>query len=391
MAHKSAFDARRRNMIIGLVLLLFLLLLHQAILRNFSLVTRHPWETEDSTQDIKTTDSVKDTTVIPNIVHFVHLVRAENPVIEFSFQQFIAVYSAWHYLQPEALYIHTNIEEALIKKTLSNSANAYTQAISKLPGVRINHHSAPNQTESGMEISWLPNQSDFVRTEVLERLGGIYLDDDAYILRDLKPFYRLGFENIVGIQSDGQICPAVVMSTPHNNMMIAYRALQDSAFDGTWAHHATYLLSALVRAFQFPAYQVLVLSQATFFPLSWDVDALKDIYQVHEGDGDLSPAINDKLTQNVTDFIKNFSFDHTASWRRDWRLSYVLHGWNTGLQTNFHDESYTQLFGQSEGITLDYVLTGNSNFARAVLPAVKHAVDSGVLAKNSSMPEQKSP
>jgi len=73
-------------MIIGLVLLLFLLLLHQAILRNFSLVTRHPWETEDSTQDIKTTDSVKDTTVIPNIVHFVHLVRAENPVIEFSFQ-----------------------------------------------------------------------------------------------------------------------------------------------------------------------------------------------------------------------------------------------------------------------------------------------------------------
>jgi len=383
MAHKSAFNARRRTIIGGLILLLlllFLLLLHQAVLRN-STFTHHPWGTEDSTEDIKTIDTVKDTTTIPNIVHFVHLVRADNPVIEFSFPQFIAIYSAWHYVQPEALYIHTNIEEALIRETLNNSASAYTQAIVKLPGVRFNHHSAPNQTESGMEISWLPNQSDFVRTEVLERLGGIYLDDDAYILRDLKPLYRLGYENIVGMQSDGQICPAVIMSTPHNNMMIAYRALQDSAFDGTWAHHATYLLSALVRAFQFPAYQVLVLSQVTFFPLSWDVDALKDIYQVHEGDGDPSPAISDEPTQNVTDFIKSFSFDHPVSWRRDLRLSYILHGWNTGLQTNFRGESYAQLFGQSEGITLEYILTGNSNFARAVLPAVKHAVDSGLLAQ----------
>ena len=114
-------------MVIGLVLLLlllFLLLFHQAVLRNFSIITRHPWGTEDFAQDINTFDTVKDTTTIPNIVHFVHLVRAENPVIEFSFHQFIAVYSAWHYLQPEALYIHTNIEEALIKKALSNSANA---------------------------------------------------------------------------------------------------------------------------------------------------------------------------------------------------------------------------------------------------------------------------
>ncbi len=65
---------------------------------------------------------------------------------------------------------------------------------------------------------------DFVRTEVLERLGGIYLDDDAYILRELRHLYRLGFGNSVEVQSDGQICPAVIMSTPHNNDRISRSA-----------------------------------------------------------------------------------------------------------------------------------------------------------------------
>lgn len=392
MAFTNTLDGKRRIALISAISLAFLLLWsYQVLLRNFSTKIPSSWRTEASIQPTEPTDAVADLAIIPNIVHFVHLVSAEHPFVDFAFRQFIAVYSAWHYLQPDIIYIHTNMEEALINETLSNSTNSYTQAIFKLPGIVFSYHSAPNQTRSGKEINLLPNQSDFVRTEVLQRLGGIYLDDDAYILRDLKPLYRLGFQNILGRQINGEICPAVMMSTPHNNLMTAYHALQDSTFDGSWARHATGLLTDLVREFQFPAYQVLILPYETLFPLSWLPDDVKYIYQVHEGEDDPSPAIDEKPSQNVTDFIDHFTMDKPASWRQDWRLSYVLHGWNKAVERLAEEEHEAQLFGSSQGITLEYVLAGNSNFARAVLPAVKHAVDSGVLAQDKMTPELRSP
>lgn len=37
------------------------------------------------------------------------------------------------------------------------------------------------------------------------------------------------------------------------------------------------------------------------------------------------------------------------------------------------------MFGKFGGITLEYVLAQNNNFARAVYPAVKHALDNGII------------
>ena len=142
---------------------------------------------------------------IPNIVHFVHLVpSSSDPTFEFEFRQFIAIYSAWHYLQPETIYVHTNIKEQLINEALSRATSPYTKSVQQIPRVKFNHRIAPNQTESGNVIDNLPNQSDFVRTAVLLEQGGIYLDDDSYVLRDLTPLRTLGFENVVGKQITNQ-------------------------------------------------------------------------------------------------------------------------------------------------------------------------------------------
>lgn len=42
------------------------------------------------------------------------------------------------------------------------------------------------------------------------------------------------------------------------------------------------------------------------------------------------------------------------------------------------DES-KEIFGAFDGISSEYVLAQNSNFARLVYPAVKHALDNGFL------------
>lgn len=316
---------------------------------------------------------------IPNIVHFVHLVGSEQTTtLELPFRQFIAIYSAWYHLKPENIFIHTDIEDDLIKYKIKNAKSPYTRAIAKLPGVQFKYHKAINETTTGNTIHELPNQSDFVRTDVLEQYGGIYLDDDAYVLRDLAPLRYLPYQNIVGRQGGGQICPAILLAAPHNKMMSAYHALQDSIFDGEWQTHATKLLTTLVQDFQDPDGQVLILDKETFFPLSWMYDDLVTLYGVNGHS--ILEVVNSRPTENLTDFVENFQLDPPETWKRDWRLSYVLHGWTTSLTRNLERLEQEYVFGEfREGITLDYVLAGRSNFALAVRPAIRHAVDTGVL------------
>ena len=251
--------------------------------------------------------------------------------------------------------------------------------------MHFKYHKAITETSTGNTIHELPNQSDFVRTDVLEQYGGIYLDDDAYVLRDLAPLRNLPFQNIVGRQGGGQICPAVLLAAPHNNkLMSAYHTLQDSIFDGEWQTHATTLLTALVRDFQDPDGQVLVLDQETFFPLSWMMDDLVTLYGENEESG--VAVVNNRRTENLTEYVENFHLNRPETWKRDWRLSYVLHGWTSSLKRNVEKlEEGGVLRDFSEGITLDYVLAGRSNFALAVRPAVRHALDTGVLDHDVSM------
>ena len=57
----------------------------------------------------------------------------------------------------------------------------------------------------------------------------------------------------------------------------------------------------------------------------------------------------------------------------------MLHGWTSGIKTELNDREREALFGTFGGISPDYVLARSSNFARAVYPALKHALDSGIL------------
>ena len=366
--------------------LVSLLLIFQLLPDGFNTKSFHISSPKDSEQStLKNTEgSCKGSATIPNIVHFVHLVKpSPNPTFEFPFRQFIAIYSAWYYLQPETINIYTNVDEHLIEETIKRSTSPWTKAVSKLPKVKVSHQTPPDHTTSGEAIPKLPNQSDFVRTGILREFGGIYLDEDAYVLRDLAPLRRMGFQNVVGYQLNGQICPAVILSTPGNKLMEWYHALQHKAINpNRWALHATDLLSTLAMDFQEPSDQVLVLPHNTFFPYDWRGNDLKPIYQVHDKDLDAPDAVTNKGTQNLTEYSENFHLygpEAPESWKTDLRSSYVLHGWTSGIETEFNDQERDAMFRKFGGITPDFVLAQSSNFARAVYPAFKHALDNGVL------------
>lgn len=168
------------------------------------------------------------------------------------------------------------------------------------------------------------------------------------------------------------------MSTRNNKMMTAYRALQDEVFDGSWQQHSVKLLSSLAMEFNAQDHQLLVLAQDAFFPLSWYENDLQTIYHVQHEVGE--SELHNADVKNITTFIENFNMWGPDTWRRDWRSSYVLHGWTSAIAQNLgSEEQIADTFGKFGGITLEYVLERNSNFARAVYPAVKNALDMGVL------------
>ena len=134
----------------------------------------------------------------------------------------------------------------------------------------------------------------------------------------------------------------------------------------------------------------LVLPVETFFSGSWKKKDLEWIYKQHEKPtSDYDPVHTNPSISNITDFLANFKLDSELgdpyvkqsdnTWH-DWRLSYVLHGWTSGIRGQYGEEGKKELFGKYGDITLDYILSRKSNFARAVYPAVQHALDHGVLS-----------
>ena len=369
-----------------LILVSLLLIVHKARLQDSNTIFSpvfsdrlHQRPFSKYEQGLQHQSSSTNETSIPNIVHFVHLIEpSPHSKLELHFHQFVAIYSAYFYLHPLIIYVHTNIDDNLIDEALLNSSSPYTKAVSKLPTVLFKHHDVANETSQGRQIERLAHKSDFIRTDILKRYGGIYLDDDSYVLRDLHPLRSIGFENILGIQDNGQLCSAVMITAPGSKLMTAYDALQDRIFDGSWDRHSVTLLAKLATEFADIDHQVLVLPQDAFFPLSWKPEDLHTIYDIHQSNN--NDENDGKEIHNTAAFTDYFNRPDPHTWRRDWRSSYVLHGWTSAIGQHFDgEEKMREVFGGFGGITLEYVLARNSNFARAVFPAVRNALDVGIL------------
>jgi hypothetical protein len=315
-------------------------------------------------------------TEIPNIVHYVHIIPldtdGESPSIEFQFRHFISFYSAYFYLKPETIYIHTNVGPHIIQQA-RESSNPWTYAIANLPVVEFHYEEAPTHNTAGLLLEDFEHRADFIRTRVMKAYGGVYIDEDIYILKDLRVLRHAGFHNVVGMQLNEVLCNAMFLATPESDLITAWNALQDDTFDGGWTTHGNELLTRLVTLFAARDYQVLIMEQAAFFPSNWGPRGLDLIYGIQEPNWH-EEELRNEITHplNLTSLTESFKL-HPV-WRGELPLSesYALHGWN-------HAIGNVTRFGEFGGITLEYVLARSSNFARAVYPAVKHALDQGVI------------
>ncbi|KAJ8452904.1 hypothetical protein Cgig2_014667 [Carnegiea gigantea] len=129
------------------------------------------------------------------------------------------------------------------------------------------------QFDPGM-IPITQNLSNLLRIVLLHKYGGIYLDADVLVLKDLS-----GLKNCVGIQTVDE--RARIWTSLNNAVMIfdqkhplLLKLIEEftTHFDGNaWGHNGPYMVSRVVMkvAFNDPAYDFNIMSPTAFYPVDW--------------------------------------------------------------------------------------------------------------------------
>ncbi|KAK3935073.1 hypothetical protein QBC46DRAFT_462284 [Diplogelasinospora grovesii] len=220
-------------------------------------------------------------------------------------------------------------------------------------GIKINTVVVPTHAGNGKEINGMEHRSDFVRVKAVHDFGGIYIDWDVHVLRDIKFLRESGFKAIGGRQLGGEI---------------------NSGTFPSWRNAAlTQIGQRLVRE---PG-EMLIMEQDAFAPGSWMYEDNVRLFGGHNtttsnleniAQGDPLPSYEEgDKHERPNDF---------PDWARDWSTTYMLHAFTP-------DRGGRKIEGYDH-ISPRYVLERQSNFARAVYPIAKRMYDEGLVRIDDS-------
>ncbi|KAK9234285.1 hypothetical protein V1525DRAFT_367154 [Lipomyces kononenkoae] len=316
---------------------------------------------------------------IPNIVHYVHLMSEPQGEIQLELKHFISIYSASLYFNPDVIYIHTDATDSELERAKSSNEtlNKWSRLIFNLPKVVVNKETAPDYASNGEKIRNLENKSDFVRAKMVYELGGIYLDWDVHALRDFKPLREAGFANVVGLQLDDLVNSGCYMAIKGSEMMRIWLKYEHIVYDGGWLTHAVILLTDLSRRLVQIPYEVLILDRYALAPSGWWRDDAQALFGSHSQSQAPNLAAADPhrpplTTANAEELWEAGRASSREEWEKDYSNSYAIHA--------FKNIDRGHPLDNFDKITLQYVLSRQSNFARAIYPAIQHAVEAGIIS-----------
>ncbi len=134
---------------------------------------------------------VPDRLIVPNYVHFL---RYGDQLRNVNFMDAVCILSAFKNQIPDKIFFHTNLPqfegkywEALLKVPKFNDTIefVYIEPVESIFGQRLHN--------------WykLWHGSDILRIDILKRFGGIFIDNDVYVVKKMDEFRK--FEMVVEI------------------------------------------------------------------------------------------------------------------------------------------------------------------------------------------------
>lgn len=128
-----------------------------------------------------------DHMIVPNIIHYIYFNKREM-----NFVDYVVIRSAMRNHKPDKFYIHSNIQNFILTGKYWDWVCDYKDLRS-----RIEFHYLELPTEIfGRELSvgWRNyHGSDIGRLKILMKYGGIYLDNDVYVIQNLDKYRKYEF------------------------------------------------------------------------------------------------------------------------------------------------------------------------------------------------------
>lgn len=317
---------------------------------------------------------------IPSVVHFVELKKDESSSLHFSFESFLAIYSAYLFVQPSVIYIHTDYTPQEVAHAAVNGSSWTRKVLTGFPDtVRLNKVTAPTRAND-LDITRIEHKSDFVRLDQLTLHGGIYLDWDVLTLRSLDPLIDSGFKAVVGRQSDATIMNGIILAARDAAVTRIMKRETPKAFNGDWVSHSVGLITSVAQAVASIPREVLIMDPGAFAPFTWTQESVNAALERHEGDAppvqrqDTLPGRGVFLPATVDSMAvwdKHRAAEKKA-WAHDFSDAFFFHNY-------FNDVENPRGF---DGVTVPYVLARDSNYALAAWPIVKQGIKDGYIDEN---------
>ena len=128
-------------------------------------------------------DKGADDYLIPNIIHFIRIDQTE-----FSFVDYVTLVAAYRNHGPDFFYIHTNTASGHFSGKYWSLVKRDRQLRKR---IRIIPTKKPTQILGHDIFKWPINHRwDVMRFQVLKKYGGIYLDNDMFVLKSLNKYRK---------------------------------------------------------------------------------------------------------------------------------------------------------------------------------------------------------
>jgi len=208
-------------------------------------------------------------TNIPKKIHFIWFSRGKA----FNMVNYIAVKAALYHNPDYEIYLHC---DALPKDNIyynSLKSKIITNII--VEPYYINKHF----------VQYFQHKADYVRLNILKEMGGIYLDTDIILLRNLDKFLNYRFVMCserpdTDTTASHFLCNAVIMCEPNNDLVNEWIHIYENSwgedFIGWWMGHSVIVPSYLRKKYN---YMMTILPNFTFYPFLWN-----DLSILHDND-----------------------------------------------------------------------------------------------------------
>lgn len=174
-----------------------------------------------------------ENSIIPNIIHFIRYDKRK-----LSFAEYIVVLAAMRNHKPDRFFFHSNIPDF---KTTGKYWNLIRDDHDLWSRIHFKYLEAPKEI-FGKPLSerWrLHHGSDIGRLKVLMKYGGIYLDNDVYIVKSLEKYLK--YECVINWEENQFMNTQVIIAHKDARFLHAWLETYKSYNSSRWYKFSIHL------------------------------------------------------------------------------------------------------------------------------------------------------